>query len=226
VELVAERGIDGFRRTVLRWVQPFGPFLAAEIRTPRRPLGTKGAVDAVCFFRGTAKYSLYRAVDEHGQVADVLFRAHRDTASAGIVTLRRFGAVATERTHVGARLANASPLARGHARHRPPLGKPGLGLQHLAIVAGREAVPAWAKVGADRAERDEEVLRVLGRFEALEHAFSSPGGPMRVFRPIVQPFVPAMLYLREHRAQCWRIVSQLVGDHHPWRVPAPVHDAP
>src|SRR5712692_2144580 len=33
------------------------------------------------FFRGKDKWYLYRAVDEHGQVADVLLREHRDTAA-------------------------------------------------------------------------------------------------------------------------------------------------
>ena len=82
MELLAERGIDVSRRTVLRWVQTFGPLLAAEVRRHRRPLGRKCYVDEVCFFRGTEKRYLYRAVDEHGQVVDVLFREHRDTESA------------------------------------------------------------------------------------------------------------------------------------------------
>jgi transposase-like protein len=82
MELLAERGIDVSKRTVLRWVQTFGPLLAAEVRKHRRPLGTKCYVDEVFFFRGKDKHYLYRAVDEHGQVVDVLFREHRDTESA------------------------------------------------------------------------------------------------------------------------------------------------
>jgi transposase-like protein len=82
MELLAERGIDVSRRTVLRWVQTFGPLLAAEVRKHRRPLGQKCSVDEVFFFRGKENHYLYRAVDEHGQVIDVLFRAQRDTESA------------------------------------------------------------------------------------------------------------------------------------------------
>ncbi len=82
MELLAERGIDVSKRTVLRWLQTFGPLLAAEVRKHRRPLGTKCYVDEVFFFRGKDKHYLYRAVDEHGQVVDVLFREHRDTESA------------------------------------------------------------------------------------------------------------------------------------------------
>src|SRR5712692_6596389 len=82
MELLAERGIDVSNRTVLRWVQAFGPQLAEEARKHRRPLGRTWYTDEMFFFRGQDKWYLYRAVDEHGQVVDVLLREHRDTASA------------------------------------------------------------------------------------------------------------------------------------------------
>ena len=65
MELLAERGIDVSNRTVLRWVQTFGPQLAAEARQHRRPLGHCWYTDEMFFFRGKEKYYLYRAVDEH-----------------------------------------------------------------------------------------------------------------------------------------------------------------
>ena len=58
MELLAERGIDVSRRTVLRWVQVFGPQLAAEARKHRRPLGRSWYVDEMFFFRGTDKMVL------------------------------------------------------------------------------------------------------------------------------------------------------------------------
>jgi putative transposase len=84
MRLLAERGIDVSERTVLRWVQTFGPLLAAEVRRHRRRPGARWYVDEVFFFRrkGEEKRYLYRAVDEHGQVLDVLFREHRDTEAA------------------------------------------------------------------------------------------------------------------------------------------------
>ncbi len=39
-------------------------------------------MDEVFLFRRSEKRYLYRAIDEHGQVVDVLLRDHRDTASA------------------------------------------------------------------------------------------------------------------------------------------------
>ena len=54
-------------------------------------------MDEVFFFRrkGEEKRYLYRAIDEHGQVLDVLFRDHRDTASAEAFFRRALGAAGT-----------------------------------------------------------------------------------------------------------------------------------
>jgi transposase-like protein len=100
--LLAERGIDVSPRTVLRWVQTFGPLLAAEVRKHRRRPGTTWYVDEVFFFRkgGEEKRYLYRAIDEHGQVLDVLFRDHRDTASAEAFFRRTLGTTGVAPTSV------------------------------------------------------------------------------------------------------------------------------
>jgi transposase, IS6 family len=82
VRLLAERNIDVSARTVLSWVQTFGPQLATELRKYRRRVGRQWTVDEVFCFRGTQKLYVYRAVDEHGQVIDVLLRDKRNQASA------------------------------------------------------------------------------------------------------------------------------------------------
>jgi putative transposase len=82
MELLAERGIDVSHRTVLDWLQAFGPQLAAEVRRRRSPVGKQWFVDEVFLFRKGHKRYLYRAIDEDGVVVDVLLRDHRDTASA------------------------------------------------------------------------------------------------------------------------------------------------
>src|ERR671927_1102603 len=82
LELLAERGIDVSHRTILDWVQAFGPRLAAEVRRRRRPIGKQWFVDEVFLFRKSEKRYLYRAIDQDGMVVDVLVREHRDTASA------------------------------------------------------------------------------------------------------------------------------------------------
>jgi IS6 family transposase len=82
VRLLAERNIDISARTVLNWVQTFGPQLAAALRPLRRRVGHTWTVDEVFCFRGQQKLYLYLAVDEHGQVIDVLLRDKRDRVSA------------------------------------------------------------------------------------------------------------------------------------------------
>ena len=82
VRLLAERHIDVTARTVLNWVQTFGPQLAAVPRQYRRRVGRKWTVAEVFCFRGKPKLYLYGAVDEQGQVLDVLLRYKRDRAGA------------------------------------------------------------------------------------------------------------------------------------------------
>ena len=111
---LAERGVAVSKRTSLRWVQTFGPLLAAEIRTHRRRPGRRWWVDEVFFFRNKRKEkrSLYRAIDEHGQVLDILFRDRRATEAATAFFRRA-------RRHTG----SAPPAVR-----RPP---------SLAIITSR-----------------------------------------------------------------------------------------
>src|SRR5919204_5483880 len=51
LELPAERSVDVSHRTVLDWVQAFGPRLADEVRRRRRPAGRSWFVDEVFLFR-------------------------------------------------------------------------------------------------------------------------------------------------------------------------------
>ena len=68
--ILADRGIDVSGRTILRWVQKFGPALAEVIRRSRKPVGTTWLVDETYVkIRGTWHY-LYRGVDMDGQVLD------------------------------------------------------------------------------------------------------------------------------------------------------------
>ena len=80
--LLAERHIDVSARTILSWVHTFGPLLAAEGRRQARPLGTRWWCEET-YVRVAGSWAyLYRAVDEQGQVVDVLLRSRRDLASA------------------------------------------------------------------------------------------------------------------------------------------------
>ena len=81
-ELLTERGIEVDHVTLYRWVQRFTPELIAAARPCRRAVGDRWFVDETYVkVNGVWRY-VYRAVDQYGQVIDVLVSKHRDVPSA------------------------------------------------------------------------------------------------------------------------------------------------
>ena len=77
----AERGVEVDHVTVYRWVQRFTPLFADAARPCRRAAGDRWFVDETYVkVAGRWRY-LYRAVDQFGQVIDVLLSEQRDTAA-------------------------------------------------------------------------------------------------------------------------------------------------
>jgi IS6 family transposase len=81
-ELLAERGVEVDNVTVYRWVQRFTPLFADAARPLRQAAGDRRFVDETYVkVAGRWRY-LYRAVDQFGQVIDVLLSGQRDTTAA------------------------------------------------------------------------------------------------------------------------------------------------
>ena len=81
-ELLAERGITVDHVTVYRWVQRFTPEFIEAARPCRHAPGDRWFVDET-YVKVAGKWTyLYRAVDQHGQVIEVLLSARRDLAAA------------------------------------------------------------------------------------------------------------------------------------------------
>jgi transposase-like protein len=81
-ELLAERGITVDHVTIYRWVQRFTPEFIEAARPCRHAPGDRWFVDETYVkVAGTWTY-LYRAVDQYGQVVDILLSARRDLAAA------------------------------------------------------------------------------------------------------------------------------------------------
>ncbi|MBB4747724.1 transposase-like protein [Actinoplanes lobatus] len=81
-ELLAERGVEVDHVTMYRWVQRFTPLLADAARFTRRAPGDRWFVDETYVKANGVWRYVYRAVDQHGQVIDVLVSARRDAAAA------------------------------------------------------------------------------------------------------------------------------------------------
>jgi transposase-like protein len=77
-DLLAERGIAVSCETVRRWVNHFGPMIAAHLRKRRpKPHATWHLDEVYLKIDGRMVY-LWRAVDAEGEVLDVLVQSKRD----------------------------------------------------------------------------------------------------------------------------------------------------
>jgi transposase-like protein len=161
-ELLAERGIAVDHVTVYRWVQRFTPLFADAARLLRHATGDRWFVDETYVkVAGRWRY-LYRAVDQFGQVIDVLLSEQRDTAAARRFFIRALAhglapvEVTTDKAgpylrvldelvpnavHVTERYAN-NRVEADHARLKARL-RPMRGLQRVrsaAVIAGGHAL--------------------------------------------------------------------------------------
>jgi transposase-like protein len=81
-ELMLERGVTVSYETVRRWCLKFGQQYANALRRRRPRPGDKWHLDEVFIkINGEQKY-LWRAVDQDGNVLDILVQDRRDTAAA------------------------------------------------------------------------------------------------------------------------------------------------
>ena len=80
-ELLAERGIEVDHVTVFRWVQRFTPLLIDAARPCRHAPGDRWFVDETYAKIAGRWVYLYRAIDQFGQVIDVLVSEKRDMSA-------------------------------------------------------------------------------------------------------------------------------------------------
>jgi putative transposase len=81
-ELLAARSIELTYETVRRWSVKFGLGIARRIRSTALGRGNKWHLDEVVVTINGKKHWLWRAVDQHGVVLDVLVQSRRDRHAA------------------------------------------------------------------------------------------------------------------------------------------------
>jgi putative transposase len=81
-DLLAERGITGSHETIRRWVIHFGPIYARRLRTMRPTPTRRWYLDEVFVSIAGRQMYLWRAVDDEGEVLDVLVQARCDKDAA------------------------------------------------------------------------------------------------------------------------------------------------
>jgi len=194
-ELLAERGVIVTYETVRQWCRKFGQVYANALRRRRPRPGDKWHLDEVFIQINGATHYLWRAVDQDGQVLDILVQARRDTRAAGTflrTLLRRLQYV--PRVLITDKLASYSAARREvlpsveHRRHK--------GLNNRAE-------------NSHQPTRERE--RRMRRFKSPGHAqrFLAASGPIAAhFRPRRHRLTAAVY--RETRAErfaTWRAIT-------------------
>ncbi len=160
-ELLAERGITVDHVTIYQWVQRFTPEFIEAARPSRHAPGDRWFADETDVkIAGTWTY-LYRAVDQHGQVIDVLLSARSDLAAARRFFTRalRAGTVPVEVTtgraphtfiqnlrHGHYDIATEVPAAKGSAWHSTTSRPPSEPQQSIRVVLRRCSAKAHPTV--------------------------------------------------------------------------------
>ena len=81
-DLLAERGVDVSYETIRRWALKFGRIYAGRIRRRRREQSSRWHLDEVFVRIGGRIPYLWRAVDDEGEVLEILVQSKRDRRAA------------------------------------------------------------------------------------------------------------------------------------------------
>ncbi len=173
-ELMLARGAIVSYETVRQWCAKFGPTYARALRRRRPRAGDKWRLDEVFVKINGERYYLWRAVDQYGNVLDILVQSRRDAKAA-----KRF----------------LSKLMKKQCRTPRVLVTDKLrsyGVAHRDII--RSVEQRRSKYLNNRAENSHQPTR---QRERAMKGFRSPGGPQQflsVFSAISPHFRP-----RRHR---------------------------
>jgi putative transposase len=116
-ELMLERGVTVSYETIRRWCAKFGPAYAGALRRRQPRPGDEWHLDEVFIKINGRLQCLWRAVDQNGNVLDILVQNRRDKAAA-----RRFFRRLMKRTGAAPQVAVTDKLrsyGAAHARSCP-----------------------------------------------------------------------------------------------------------
>lgn len=81
-EMLAQRGIDVSYETIRAWTVKLGPKIAANLRRRKLPPSPRWHLDEMVCKIGGERVFLWRAVDDEGEVLDIVVQKRRDTRAA------------------------------------------------------------------------------------------------------------------------------------------------
>src|SRR5262245_32020544 len=200
-ELLAERGISVTYETIRQWCQKFGQRYANQLRRHRAKTGDKWHLDEVFLSINGKLHYLWRAVDQHGNVLDILLQSRRNKRAA-LKFFRKLlkGCQYVPRVLITDKLSSYGAAKREilpHVEHR----------QHRRLNNRAE--------NSHQPTRQRE--RTMRRFKSAGHAQRF----LAAFGPIREHFCPRLHRLKAHeyrlersrRFQAWNEITgvQLVA---------------
>ena len=81
-EMLAARGIEVSYETIRCWTRKFGPLIARRLKKRRPAPSPRWHLDEVVCWIGGRRMYLWRAVDDEGEVLDVIVQRRRDNEAA------------------------------------------------------------------------------------------------------------------------------------------------
>jgi len=167
-ELLVERGLDVSYETIRRWVLKFGPRFARHLRRHRPRASAQWHLDEMAVRIRSEQMYLWRAVDDEGEILDMLVQRRRDRRAA--VKLMR-------------------KLLKGHGFAptvivTDKLGSYTAALRHLGMCCHHER-------GLRANNREENSHQVVRRRERNMQRFKSAGSAQRflaLYGPVYNTF--------------------------------------
>lgn len=80
--MLAQRGIDVTSETIRCWAKKFGPLIARRLKKRRPAPSPRWHLDEMVRWIGGRRMYLWRAVDDEGEVLDLVIQRRRDTKAA------------------------------------------------------------------------------------------------------------------------------------------------
>jgi transposase-like protein len=145
-ELLAERGIEVVHVTIYRWVQRFTLLVIDAARPCRRSVGDRWFVDETSVKVAGVWRSVYRAIDQRGEVIEILGSERRGSVAARLRPAPRHDAISEQSNRVRSRTA--------HGETRP------LRTRRLDLTARQTPIIRRASSGG--APRSEGLVRLSG----------------------------------------------------------------
>jgi len=194
-ELLAERGVILTYESVRQWCRQCGQAYANELRRRRSQPGDKWHLDEVFMQINGRQHYLWRAVDQDGNVLDILVQARRDKHAA-----TKFLRKLLKRTHLCAARGDhgqARQLRGGHVRSPPERRAP--------PTQGAEQPRRERASAHTRARAPDAAIQDPGHAQRFLAAYGPIAGHVRPRRHRLS--APDYRQIRDQRFATWRVVT-------------------